>query len=239
MDGIFRKGLKRLYGILCLISGIGLVALFGFLLIVDPNIRPGDYGNIAFFMIFGLICAVCGGISIRVTNRLFLRVEEDRILSWRFPGRELEISLAEVQAVIWGGDGLTIDLKNGKRYNFMDLKNACELGEYIHERTFVAPKVDMNREELTAAILALKKKSRRQGIAACAAFALMFVEILPTVFLTGGRELEQFSKQDWTVFGIMAAVMALTFVVFFLLLRRWVRTQGEYHHLLYAIPDDE
>lgn len=239
MDGIFRKGLNRLSGVLCILSGVALAGLMGFVLVTDPAVQPDDVGYLLFFLIFGLIVAVCGFVSLRVTDRLFLRVEEDRILSWRFPGCALEIPLEEVKAVIWGGDGLTIDLKNGKRYSFMDLKNACELGEYIHERTFVAPRVDMDREELTAAILALKKKNRRQGIAACAAFGLMFAQILPAVFLTGGRELEQFSRQDWTVFGHLAAVMAATFVVFFLLLRRWVRTQGEYHHLLYAVPSDE
>jgi len=76
MEGIFRKRLNRLYGVLSTVSGIGLTGLIGFVLAVDPAVQRSDVGYFVFFMIFGLIAAGAGIWSLFVTGRVFLRVQD-------------------------------------------------------------------------------------------------------------------------------------------------------------------
>lgn len=239
MDGIFRKGLNRLYGILGTVSGIGLIGLMGFVLIVDPAVKPGDVGYFVFFMIFGLIAAAVSIYSLLLTKRVFLRVTQERIEGFSGLSGRLDCAMSEVAHVAWGGTGLNLELKNGKRYNFNDLLNNHELGSFIRAQTFVAPKVDMDREELAQSVIGRKRKSSRLAIGVLVSVVLLIPEILITAALTGGRELEQFTSRDWTVLGIGAAAVLATFAVFYILLRRWVKTQREYERLLFAVPDEE
>ena len=164
MDGIFRKGLNRLYGILGTVSGIGLIGLMGFVFIVDPAVKPGDVGYFVFFMIFGLIAAAVSIYSLLVTKRVFLRVTQERIEGFSGLSGRLDCAMSEVAHVAWGGTGLNLELKNGKRYNFNDLLNNHELGSFIREQTFVAPKVDMDREKLAQSVIGLKRKNSRLAI---------------------------------------------------------------------------
>lgn len=239
MEGIFRKGLNRLYGILGTVSGVGLIGLIGFVLIVDPAVQPEDVGYFVFFMVFGLIAAVVSIYSLFVTGRVFLRVTQERIEGFSGLSGRVDCAMADVAHVAWGGTGLNIELKSGRRYNFNDLLNNYEIGSFIRERTFVAPKVDMDREELAKAILALKRRENRLAVGVLVSVVLMIPEILVAVALTGGRELEEFTRQDWTVLGVGAAAVVVTFAVFYVLLRRFVKAQREYLRLLFAVPDDE
>ena len=238
MEGIFRKRLNRLYGILSTVSGIGLTGLICFVLAVDPAVQQSDIGYFVFFMVFGLIAAGAGIWSLFVTGRVFLRVSEDRIEGFSGLSGRVDCAMGDVAHAAWGGTGLSIELKNGRRYNFNDLLNNHQIGSFIRERTFVAPKVDMDREELARTVLGLKRKNNRLALGVLVSVVLLIPEILLTAALTGGRELEEFTRQDWTVLGIGAAAVAATFAAFFLLLRRWVKKQREYERLLFAVPDD-
>lgn len=238
MDGIFRKRLNRIYGVLCTLSGIGLTGLIGFVLAVDPAVQRSDIGYFVFFMVFGLIAAAAGVYSLFVTGRVFLRVTEDRIEGFSGLSGRVDCAMKDVAHAAWGGTGLNIELKSGKRYNFNDLLNNHELGSYIRERTFVAPKVDLDREELARAILGMKRKHTRLAVGTLVSVILLIPEILLTAALTGGRELEQFTNRDWTVLGVGAAAVVVTFAVFFLLLRRWVKASAAYERLLFAKPTE-
>ena len=239
MEGIFRKSLNRLYGILGTVSGIGLFGLISFVLAVDPAVKPGDIGYFVFFMIFGLIAAVVSIYSLFVTGRVFLRVTEERIQGFSGLSGRLDCAMSDVAHVAWGGIGLSIELKTGKRYNFNDLTNNYAVGAFIRERTFVVPKVDIDQEELAKVILGLKRKHNCLAIGVLVSVVLMIPEILVAVALTGGRELEQFTEQDWTILGTGTAAVVVTFAVFYVLLRHFVKTQREYERLLSAVPNDE
>lgn len=239
MEGIFRKGLNRLYGILGTVSGVGLIGLMGFVLAVDPAVQPEDVGYFVFFMVFGLIAAVVSSYSLFVTGRVFLRVTEERIEGYSGLSGRLECAMEDVAHVAWGGTGLSIELKNGRWYNFNDLRNNYEIGSFIRERTFAAPKVDMDREELARTVLGLKRRQNRLAVGVLVSVVLMIPEILVAAALTGGRELEEFTALDWTVLGIGAAAVVLTFIIFYVLLRRFVKAQREYQRLLFAVPADE
>ena len=152
MDGIFRrKKWNRFLNWLGLVSGIGLMGLFTFLMVVDPPQHWDDALAVGFFVVFGLVVSVFCLIGLRNGPKIFLLVEEDRILGWTPMGGVLNCAMGDVKAVAWGGGGLNVTLKNGKRYNYTDLDNFQEIGEFIHQRTFVPESVSMDREALATA----------------------------------------------------------------------------------------
>ena len=60
------------------------------------------------------------------------------------------------------------------------------------------------------------KATKKNGlIYVCSGVALMFVIIFVTVFLTGEREMHEFSNLDWTIFAIMGAIEIATVIVTF------------------------
>ena len=60
------------------------------------------------------------------------------------------------------------------------------------------------------------KSSKKKGlIYVCSGLALMFINIFITVFLTGEREMHEFSKTDWTVFAIMGVIEIATVIATF------------------------
>jgi len=60
------------------------------------------------------------------------------------------------------------------------------------------------------------KATKKNGlIYVCSGVALMFVIVFVTVFLTGEREMHEFSNIDWTIFAIMVATEIATAVATF------------------------
>lgn len=239
MDGIFRrKKWNRFLNWLGLVSGIGLMGLFAFLMVVDPPEHWDDALAAGFFVVFGLVVSVFCIIGLRNGPKIFLHVEEDRILGWTPMGGVLNCAMGDVKAVAWGGGGLNVTLKNGKRYNYTDLDNFQKIGEFIRQRTFVPESVSMDREALAAAILKQKRrcKARVRGILVSLLF--VFLPILLAAFLTDGKELHDFAAADWKIYLILMALGLLAFLAFFLFLKSWVKASAEYERLLSAIPEE-
>lgn len=239
MDGIFRKRKwNRFLNWLGLLSGLGLAGLFGFLMKVDPPEHWDDALAAGFFVLFGLAVSVLCAIGLRNGPKIFLRVEEDRIRGWTPMGGALDCPMSDVDTVSWGGGGLNLTLKNGRRWNYTDLSNFREIGEFIHKRTFVPDAVDMDRETLAVAILKQKRRCRRRVTGVLVSLVFVFVPILLAAVLTGGKELHDFSAADWKVFAIFAAVSLAAFLAFFLFLRSWVKASAECERLLGAVPGE-
>ena len=239
MYGKFRLRIwnKLLYW-LGLLSGGGLAMFFVFLLIADPPQHWDDALAAGFFIVFGFTNMILCGYGLHITPGIFLRVEEDHLTGWTVLGGKLDCPMSQVSAVAWGGYGLSITLKNGKRYNYTDLANAHALGSFIHARTQAPEQVAMDRQTLALAILAQQRKCKRQLTAALASSVLIFVPILAAVPLTDGRELHEFSGTDWTIFAAMVVLVLAGLAAFTILLRKWVRSNAEYERLLFAKPSD-
>ena len=239
MEGIFRKKKwNRFLNRLGLVSGVGLMGLLAFLMVVDPPEHWDAALAAGFFVVFGLVVSVFCIIGLRNGPKLFLHVEEDRILGWTPMGGVLNCAMGDVKAVAWGGGGLNVTLKNGKRYNYTDLHNASDIGEFIHQRTFVPESVSMDREALATAILKQKRRCKRRVIGILGSLLLVFLPIVVAVFLTDGKELHDFAAADWKVFLILMALGLLAFLACFLFLKSWVKANAEYERLLSAIPEE-
>ena len=239
MDGIFRKKKwNRFLNWLGLVSGVGLVGIFAFLMVVDPPEHWDDALAAGFFVVFGLVVSVFCIIGLLNGPKIFLHVEEDRILGWTPMGGVLNCAMGDVKAVAWGGGGLNVTLKNGRRYNYTDLHNASDIGEFIRQRTFVPESVSMDRETLATAILKQKRRCKRRVRGILLSLLFVFLPILVAAFLTDGKELHDFAAADWKVFLILMALGLLAFLAFFLFLKSWVKANAEYTRLLSAIPEE-
>ena len=238
MNGIFRNRFTILGEWAVIVSGILLVGLFLFLQSVDEALTAEDRIVCLVFVGLGLLTSFLGFLSLRQTRRIFLRVEEDRIRGYTPYRGNIDCAMADVDRVAWGGAGLTITLKNGKSYNFVNLVNNDALGELIRSKTFVPQQVSMDRETLARAILSQRKKVRRRGLGALVSLLAIFPPILLAAYLTDGRELAGFTGEDWRIFAILGCVVLAGFAAFFLLLRSWVRANGKYERLLGSIPTE-
>lgn len=223
MDGVFGKQkFTKVYNIIGLISGAFLVLLFGFFICIGEFNTLDDMILSWFFVCFGLFISLLCAISLYVNRKAHIHVGENKISAFCHFGLTLECDLSEVSNVSYGGTGLNIQLKNGKKYNLMNLENAYQIGKYIQKRISVKPTISLNKDELMSAIPPLRKKRKREGISSIICFLLLFPGIFLTSALTGWKDLHEFSSNDWTVFSIMAGAGVIVIVAFCILLRKYL-----------------
>ena len=223
MDGVFcKQRFTKIFNIAGLMSGVFLALLFGFF-IFTGEFSTLDYIIIScFFACFGLLISILCGISLYVNKKAYIHINEQKISAFCHFGLSLECNLSDVSRVSYGGTGLYIQLKNGKKYNLMNLENAYQLGKHIQKRLPIKPSTSLKKDELTAAIPPLRKKRKQEGIGAIISFLLIFPGIFLTAALTDWKDLYEFSSKDWTVFSLMFGVGVIVIVVFCILLRKYL-----------------
>ena len=223
MDGIFgKKRFTKVYNVIGLISGVFLVLLFGSFLFVGEFSTLDDVIISCFFVCFGFFVSFLCGISLYVNRKAYIHVDDQKISAFCHLGLSLKCDLSDVSSVSYGGTGLNIQLKNGKKYNLMNLENAFQIGKHIQRRIFVKPTSSLDKDDLMAAIPPLRKKRKYEGVASIICFLLIFPSIFLTAALTEWKDLHEFSSDDWTVFSIMAGVGVVVIVVFCILLRKYL-----------------
>ena len=223
MDGVFGKQrFTKVYNIIGLISGAFLVLLFGFFICIGEFSTLDDVIVSCFFVCFGLFISILCGISLYVNQKAYIHIGDQKISAFCHFGLSLECDLSDVSSVSYGGTGLYIQLKSGRKYNLMNLENAYQIGKYIQKRVSAKPSISPDKDELLAAISPLRKKRKCEGISSIICFLLLFPGIFLTSALTGWKDLHEFSSYDWTVFTIMASIGMITIIVFCILLRKYL-----------------
>lgn len=240
MDGIFGKQkFTKVYNVIGLISGVFLVLLFDFFIFIGEYSTLDDVLISCFFVCFGFFVSILCGISLYVNRKAYIHVDDQKIFAFCHFGLSLECDLSDVSSVSYGGTGLYIQLKSGKKYNLMNLENAYEIGRYIQKRIFTKHTISLDKDELMSAIPPLRRKRKREGISSVVCFLLIFPGICITAALTGWKELHEFSSNDWIVFSIMLGVGVLVVFVFCFLLRKCLlhtdelnKTQGTLYQII-------
>lgn len=228
MDGVFGKqGFTKIYNIIGLISGAFLVLLFGFFVCIGEYSTLDDVIVSCFFVCFGLFISILCGISLYANRKAYIHVDDQKISAFCHFGLALECDLAEVSNVAYGGTGLNIQLKNGKKYNLINLENAYQIGKYIQKRISVKSSILLDKDKLISSIPPLRKKRKWEGISSIICFLLIFPGIFLTAALTEWKDLHEFGSDDWTVFSIMAGVGVIVIVVFCILLRKYLLDTDE------------
>lgn len=223
MDGVFGKQrFTKVYNIVGLISGAFLALLFGFFICIGEFRTLDDVIVSYFFVCFGIFISILCGISLYVNRKVYIHVDDQKISAFCHFGLSLECDLSEVSNVSYGGTGLNIQLKNGKKHNLMNLNNAYQIGKYIQKRISVKPTISLDKDKLISTITPLRKKRKREGISSIFCFLLIFPGIFLTAALTGWKDLHEFGSDDWTIFSIMGSVGVIVIVVFCILLRKYL-----------------
>lgn len=236
MDGVFRKqGFTKVYNIIGLISGIFLILLFGFFICAGEFDTLDDQIVSWFFFCFGLFVSILCGVSLQVNRIARIHVDEHGITAFCHFGRSLECSYSDIDSVSYGGQGLNIQLNNGRKYCLMNLENVYQIGNYIQRRISRKPVVFQNKNELIAAILSLRKKRKYEGIFSICCFLLHFAGIFLTGALTGWKELQDFTATDWKLFAVMACCGVLMVAAACLLLRSYLLHTDKLHKLQGAL----
>ena len=224
MESIFCKKRWTLIGnILGLASGIFLPVLFGLVMMADPTAEPGSIAAAVFFSVFGLLVALLCGVSIYVSRKAFVRADSDGVRGYFHIGLAMQCRYDEIDAVSFGGTGMNIRLKSGKKYGMMNLDNALDLGRFIKNRMPLPPLSTQSKEQLRRTLRDARARRKKCALGLLGCFVLIFSGILPLVQFTGGKELVDFTAADWQIFGIMIGWELVLMTSIVILIRKVVR----------------
>lgn len=225
MDGKFLP--KKIFSLttLVLLGGFFSLGLSVFLGITG-EFFPG-------LLIQGILCLVLAIPAMLLNHGAYIRVEADSIhAKFNWFGK-LDCRLDEVAFVSAGINTLTILMKDGRRYLLGELSNSFDLASAIRKNIF-APETkspDRIRKELTQ----MQATQQRLLYTLIGGSVLLFVNIFITVLLTGGRDIAEFGKPDWVIFGIMCFAELITAVFLFRAAIRYGKRKLFLNHLHYRL----
>ena len=160
---------------------------------------------------------VCAALAIAVVllmitfnRRGYFRIEQGRIHARYHWFARLDCSLDEVAFANAQSLNLNILMKNGKGHTIAFLENAHELSNEIQRQISTREQESPHALKNQLAQVQLKRRRGIYRVIACC--VILFWNILLTVWMTGGRELSEFSRRDWVLFSIMAAIEIGTLV---------------------------
>ena len=211
---------KYFWNVLCLVSGLILIGLFIFIGFADEEATPS---NIMSGILFGAIILVFSTISLFFNFKAYLYIKDDRIKGKYHWFARIDCHVSDV-AFAWAGiNTLTIQLNKGKCHTIMGVENSHMLCAAI--RSVMPFSISESAESLIEKLDETKTEKKKGLIYVCIGVVLMFVNIFATVFLTGEREMHDFSKTDWMIFSIMGALELATVIYTFY----FARLTGKYN----------
>lgn len=207
-NAIFKN--KNADRITCLLSGIFIIGLFVFLSFIYGETTLGG-----FFVgiVFGIVICLFSVFSLFFNYKAYLYIDNGRIKGKYHWIGKIDCHISDVDFVLAQVNTLTIILKHGKTHTIMGVENSWELCSFI--RKGIEFNVTQQPEKLIEELNKLKSERKKGIVYVCSGLALMFINIFITVFLTGEREMHEFSNIDWTVFAIMCVIEFATVVITF------------------------
>lgn len=227
MEGILARSTRG--GTLILLSGIVLVALY----ILGEFVDRSAPGGLLALLVLG--CLFCGiGIFLLTMNAgAYIHIDQGGIQArYHWFGR-LTCSMEQVAFAQPQINALVILLKNGKRHMIVGVTNAAGLAYRIRKQIF-SPETE-SPDSLREKLAQLQTARKKVVWWAIGGMGGMFAVIFLAAAVTGGRELEDFSARDWTVFWIMAGVELLVVVGDFWLAYRAGKTMLPIQQLQYRL----
>ena len=183
--------------ITCLLCGIFLMGLFVFL---GYKTNQKLQHNFLIGIIIGAFICLTSIAALLFNFKAYLYVDNGCIKGKYHWFGKIDCNITDVDFVLGQGNSLTIQLNNGKRHTIMGIENAFSLSSAIRQ--------NMSFETTEQPIVLIEnlnalKSAKKQGVInVCLCLVLMFINIFVTVFLTGERDLHEFSKTDWIIFII-------------------------------------
>ena len=209
MEGMFLRKKFNIWLFLLFVCGLFFIGLYIFLNIVDPKATS----ELLTFLIIGILIILVVIPSWLLNFGAFIRIDEDSIKAKYHWFGKIDCKLSDVVFAVARVNTLIIQLKDGKTHTIMGIENSWSLASII--RRNMSFEVTEQPEILMEKLNNLKATKKNGLIYVCSGVALMFVIIFITVFLTGEREMHEFSNIDWTIFAIMVATEIATAVATF------------------------
>lgn len=209
MEGIFLRKKFNIWLFLLFLCGLAFIGMYIFLNIVDPEAASE---LLTFLMVGILICLVV--IPSWLLNfGAFIHIDENSIKAKYHWFGKIDCNLSDVVFAVARVNTLIIQLKDGKTHTIMGIENSWPLCSLI--RRNMSFDITEQPETLIEKMNNLKAAKRKGLIYVFFGVALMFIIIFITVFLTGGRDLHEFSKTDWAIMAIMGVIEIVTVIATF------------------------
>ena len=209
MEGMFLRKKFNVWLFLLFLCGLAFIGMYIFLNIVDPTATS----KLLTFLIIGIMICLVVIPSWLLNSGAFINIDEDSIKAKYHWFGKIDCKLSDVVFAVARVNTLIIQLKDGKTHTIMGIENSWPLASII--RRNMSFEVTEQPETLNEKLNNLKANKKNGLIYVCSGVALMFVIIFITVFLTGEREIHEFSNIDWTIFAIMLATEIATAVATF------------------------
>lgn len=189
--------------------GLFFIGLYIFLNIVDPGVTS----ELLTFLIMGILIILVVIPSWLLNFGAFIHIDEDSIKAKYHWFGKIDCKLSDVTFAVARVNTLIIQLKDGKTHTIMGVENSWPLASMIRRNMSFG--VTEQPEVLMEKLNTLKSAKKKGLIYVCCGLVLMFINIFITVFLTGEREMHEFSKIDWIIFAVMCVVEFATVVITF------------------------
>lgn len=209
MEGMFLRKKFNVWLFLLFLCGLAFIGMYIFLNIVDPTATS----KLLTFLIVGIMICLVVIPSWLLNSGAFIHIDEDSIKAKYHWFGKIDCKLSDVVFAVAQVNTLIIQLKDGKTHTIIGIENSWPLASII--RRNMSFEVTEQPETLNEKLNNLKANKKNGLIYVCSGVALMFVIIFITVFLTGEREIHEFSNIDWTIFAIMLATEIATAVATF------------------------
>ena len=194
---------------LLFLCGLAFIGMYIFLNIVDSEATS----ELLTFLIVGIMICLVVIPSWLLNFGAFIQIDEDSIKAKYHWFGKIDCKLSDVVFAVARVNTLIIQLKDGKTHTIMGIENSWPLCSVI--RRNMSFDVTEQPETLNEKLNNLKATKKNGLIYVCSGVALMFIIIFITVFLTGEREMYEFSNTDWTIFAIMCAIEISTGIATF------------------------
>lgn len=209
MEGMFLRKKFNVWLFLLFACGLFFIGLYFFFNITDPTAT----GETLTFLIMGILIILVVIPSWLLNYGAFIHIDEDSIKAKYHWFGKIDCKLSDVTFAMPQVNTLIIQLKDGKTHTIMGVENSWQLASIIRQN--MPFEVNEQPETLIEELNKLEASKKKGLIYVCSGVALMFVIIFITVFLTGEREMHEFSNIDWTVFAIMGAIEIATIIAIF------------------------
>ena len=209
MEGMFLRKKFNIWLFLLFLCGLAFIGMYIFLNIVDPEATS----ELLTFLIVGIMICLIVIPSWLLNLGAYIHIDETSIKAKYHWFGKIDCKLSDVVFAVARVNTLIIQLKDGKTHTIMGIENSWPLASII--RRNMSFEVTEQPEILMEKLNNLKATKKNGLIYVCSGVALMFVIIFITVFLTGEREMHEFSNIDWTIFAIMSVIELATVITTF------------------------
>lgn len=229
MKGIFIRKKFNVSLLLLFLSGLSLIGISIYLNIVDSEARC----KLLILLITGIVIVSLTIASYLLNYGAFIHIDSDSIQAKYHLLGKIDCKISDVKFASVQNNTLIIQLKDGKCHIIMGIANPWALCSVIRRNMIF--EADEQPKKLIEDLKKLESAKKTGIIYVCSGLALMFLNIFITVFLTGGRDINEFSKIDWAVMTVMGVVEAVTVIACFYLAHKAGKNNIPIEQTKYAI----